>query len=137
MILSRYPWMLQLGSSRPVTLEGLRPDIVEANLRLALCAVEGMRDAALPVGPLLCCLAHGQALIPVPPGTTHWWGAAHSQCHSSRQTCTPGPGQPSQPRCVGFWMIPPGTPFLTDPRPLHDLLGQSRSRMPPSAVCAA
>ncbi|WP_051830863.1 hypothetical protein [Streptomyces violens] len=102
MILGRYPWLLRFGvTPRPETLQGRPIDIVEASLRLAVDAAESLLDTSTPVGPMLCCLQHAKALIPVPAGTVDWWYAAHSQCHASQHACSAGLGEPLQPQCWG------------------------------------
>lgn len=126
-ITTRHPWLPQFGEApRPTALDGLQVDVVETNRRAGLGAVEELRDLTMPVGRLLCCLTHGAAHIPVPPGTARRWSAAHSLCHTGLRACASFSGPPKQ--CSKrLWLIPPGTPFLTDPQALHNQLSLSHS----------
>lgn len=120
------PWRIQL-TSRP--LPQLGPvDVVQAGLGVGLRAVEGVRKAGWPVGPILCCISHSWIHIPVELDTKHWWHAPQTVCRDGVWECSID--RPTTPylRCSGVWLFPPDAQHVcTDVPALLHWLSLTRS----------
>ncbi|MFD3422423.1 hypothetical protein [Streptomyces decoyicus] len=128
---TRLPWHVQFSETpRPRAAAAIGVDVVVTALRVGMSALEALRFEGEPVGPALCCLAHGSMFIPVEAGTIHRWGAAHSQCLHDSWTCAAA-CESGWSRCPRrFWLLPHETSFpTTSPDGLHHQLGATRAQL--------
>jgi hypothetical protein len=128
---TRLPWHVQFAESpRPRAEAATGVDVVVTALRVGMPALEALRSEGEPVGPVLCCPAHGSMFIPVEAGTSHRWGAAHSQCLRDSWVCGAAYGS-GWLRCPRrFWLLPYETSFpTTSPGSLHQQLSASRAQL--------
>ncbi|MFE7114473.1 hypothetical protein ACFU99_03495 [Streptomyces sp. NPDC057654] len=119
-----FPWL----DGEVARLSG---DVVETAVAVGLYALDGLRDAGVPVGPVRLCSPHGTLQIYVPLGTRYRWCAAHFVCHGGR-SC-PVSGAPSNwvgSSCHPVFLQPhSNAPETTDPDALYTHLYAVRSRM--------
>ncbi|XIG72524.1 hypothetical protein C1N81_03260 (plasmid) [Streptomyces sp. SGAir0957] len=128
---TRLPWHVQFTETpRPLAIAARGVDVVVTTLRVGMSALEVLRCEGEPVGPALCCPAHGSMFIPVEAGTIYHWSAAHSRCLHDSWVCDAAYGS-GWSRCpLRFWLLPYETSFpTTSPGGLHHQLSASRARL--------
>ncbi|MFF6829181.1 hypothetical protein [Streptomyces longwoodensis] len=125
---SHHPWHLAIGEQSPLPSASAH-DTVRVGLALGLPAIDALVTDGTAVGPLRYCLAHHQLLVPVEPGTTHRWQAAHSDCVPGTRAwrCV----SDGYRGCLGLWVTRPDAARIstTSADALHEALSRTRARL--------